>query len=157
MVSVAHLTHKMEDMQDMMQDNNPRSRSSNELVETSRDTNAKLDMLLGSGMQFKEENLLRVTEMTNSKLDTLLSAASGRSQDGAGFMDQDLAIILVKATETTNAKLDMLLTNVRLPSGEAGQPRAGEDLATTLLKATEAANDKLDKLLTRDDSFYTSM
>jgi len=72
-------------------------------------------------------------------------------------MDQDLAIILVKATETTNAKLDMLLTNVRLPSGEAGQPRAGEDLATTLLKATEAANDKLDKLLTRDDSFYTSM
>jgi len=157
MVSVAHLTHKMEDMQDMMQDNNPRSRSSNELVETSRDTNAKLDMLLGSGMQFKEENLLRVTEMTNSKLDTLLSAASGRSQDGAGFMDQDLAIILVKATETTNAKLDMLFTNVRLPSGEAGQPRAGEDLATTLLKATEAANDKLDKLLTRDDSFYTSM
>jgi len=158
MAAITHMTHRVENIQRTVQENSNGLCSSAEILQASQDTNAKLDLLLRSDSPSKEDNLLRVTEMTSAKLDTLLSAASDQPKgDNQTFVDQDLAIILVKAAETTNAKLDMLLTNVKLPSGESRPSRVPENVGINLLKATKEANMKLDRLLTREDSLYTTM
>jgi len=158
MAAITHMTHRVENIQRTVQENSNGLCSSAEILQASQDTNAKLDLLLRSDSPSKEDNLLRVTEMTSAKLDTLLSAASHQPKgDNQTFVDQDLAIILVKAAETTNAKLDMLLTNVKLPSGESRPSRVPENVGINLLKATKEANMKLDRLLTREDSLYTTM